>query len=101
MAYVVTGNCQGCRFSDCVVVCPVDCFHQGEDMLYINPDTCIDCDACAPECPVEAIYPEDDVPDNQKQWVAVNAEKSQELPMVTDKLDPLPGAEEKRTELGF
>lgn len=101
MTYVVTGNCQKCRFTDCVVVCPVDCFHAGEDMLYIDPDSCIDCDACAPECPVEAIYPEEDVPAELSQWIQVNAEKAAVLPIITDKEDPLPGADDRKKELGF
>ena len=61
MTTVVTENCKDCRFTDCVTVCPVEAFHQGDDMLYINPDVCIDCSACIPECPVEAIFEEDDL----------------------------------------
>ncbi|NWG19080.1 MAG: 4Fe-4S dicluster domain-containing protein [Chloroflexi bacterium] len=76
MAYVVTGNCDGCRFTDCVEVCPVNCFYGDEKMLYINPDECIDCDACVPACPVEAIFAQDDVPADQKDWIAVNADKT-------------------------
>jgi len=101
MTYIVTGNCEKCRFTDCVVVCPVDCFHAGENMLYIDPDSCIDCDACAPECPVEAIYPEEDVPENQQQWIQINADKANELPVITDKEDQLPTAEARKKELGF
>jgi ferredoxin len=101
MAYIVTGNCERCRFTDCVVVCPVDCFHGDDVMLYIDPETCIDCDACAPECPVEAIYPEEDVPEDQQKWISINAERAAQLPVITDKQDPYPGAEERKTELGF
>ena len=101
MTYVVTGNCQKCRFTDCVVVCPVDCFHADADMLYIDHDSCIDCDACAPECPVEAIFPEEDVPDDQKQWTAINAEKCADLPVITDKQDQLSTADDRKKELGF
>ncbi len=65
MAYVVTAPCFGCKYTDCVVVCPTECFHEGEKMLYVDPSECIDCDACASECPVEAIFHEDNVPE---QW---------------------------------
>jgi ferredoxin len=101
MTYVVTGNCERCRFTDCVVVCPVDCFHGDETMLYIDPEACIDCDACAPECPVEAIYPEEDVPEDQQKWVEINAERATQNPVITDKQDPYPGAEDRKAELGF
>ncbi len=103
MAYVVTGNCDACRFTDCVEVCPVNCFYGDEKMLYINPYECIDCDACVPACPVEAIFSLDDVPGNMKQWIAVNAEKTAagNLPNITQKVDPLPTAEEKKNSLGL
>ena len=101
MTYVVISNCQKCRFTDCVVVCPVDCFHADAEMLYIDPDACIDCDACAPECPVEAIYPEEDVPEDQKQWTQINAERASSLPVITDTEDSLPTAEGRKKELGF
>ena len=101
MAYVVTENCHKCRFTDCVVVCPVDCFHGDAEMLYIDPDECIDCGACAPECPVEAIFSMDEVPENQKKWIAINAEKAPGLPVVNEKMDPYPGAEEKKKQLGL
>ncbi len=103
MAYVVTGNCDACRFTDCVEVCPVNCFYGDGNMLYINPDECIDCDACVPACPVEAIFSLDDVPGNMKQWIAVNAEKTAAgtLANITQKVDPLPTAEEKKNSLGL
>ena len=72
MPYVVTENCQDCRFTDCVEVCPVDCFYGDARMLFIHPDECIDCGACEPECPVTAIFPEEDVPAAQKQYVQIN-----------------------------
>jgi ferredoxin len=62
MTYIVGEPCHQCKYGDCVDVCPVDCFYQGEDGLYINPDECIDCDACKPECPVDAIFPEEEGP---------------------------------------
>ena len=101
MTHTVTDNCQECRFTDCVTVCPVDCFHADEKMLYIDPEECIDCGACVPECPVEAIFPEEDVPAEKEAWTAINAERSANLPVITEKQDPLPTAEEKKTKLGF
>jgi ferredoxin len=101
MTTVVTENCKGCRFTDCVSVCPVACFHYDDEMLYIDPDVCIDCSACIPECPVEAIYEEDDIPEGQEKWVAINAKKSPDLPLIEEPMDPLPGAEERKSELGF
>ena len=101
MPYVVTENCQACRFTDCVAVCPVDCFHQDESMLYINPDECIDCGACEPECPVSAIYEDTEVPDEMEKWIQINEDKCAELPLITQKIDPLPTAEARKTELGF
>lgn len=101
MTTVVTENCKGCRFTDCVPVCPVECFHGDEEMLYIDNDVCIDCGACLDECPVEAIYEEDDLPDNLKHWVEINAERAPNLPVISDQQDPLPGAEDRKAELGF
>ena len=74
MTYVITEACIGVKDRSCVDVCPVDCIYEGEDMLYIHPDECIDCGACEPECPVTAIFPEDDVPANQEQYIAKNRE---------------------------
>ena len=74
MAYVVTESCIKCKYTDCVDVCPVDCFREGPNMLVIDPEECIDCTLCVPECPVEAIYAEDDVPDGQAEWIALNRE---------------------------
>ena len=101
MAYVVTENCHMCRYTDCVVVCPVDCFHADDEMVYVDPDECIDCGACVPECPVEAIFPEDEVPENQKKWIEINAEKAPDLPVITEKQDALPTAADKRNQLGL
>ena len=72
MTYVVTENCIRCKYMDCVEVCPVDCFYVGENMLVIHPDECIDCGACEPECPVSAIFPEEDVPPQWKEYIALN-----------------------------
>jgi len=101
MTFVVTGNCKGCRFTDCVAVCPVECFHGDGEMLYIDPAECIDCGACVPECPVEAIYDEAQLPDDQLEWLKLNAERATKLPVVSEQGDPLPGAEERKQALGF
>ncbi len=101
MTFVVTGNCKGCRFTDCVAVCPVECFHGDAEMLYIDPEECIDCGACVPECPVEAIYDEAQLPDDQTEWLKINAEKSKGLPVVAEQGEPLPGADARKEELGF
>ena len=74
MTYVVTESCIRCKYTDCVDVCPVDCFREGPNFLVIDPDECIDCTLCVAECPVEAIFAEDDVPDDQQQYKAINAE---------------------------
>jgi ferredoxin len=94
MTYVVAENCIKCKFTDCVEVCPVDCFHEGPNFLVIDPEECIDCNLCVSECPAEAIFPEDDVPDNQRQFIALNAELSRLWPTITEKKDAPPDADE-------
>ena len=94
MTYVVTESCIKCKYTDCVDVCPVDCFKEGPNMLVIDPDECIDCAVCVPECPVNAIYAEDDLPADQKAFLALNAELAKQWPTITDTKDPLPEAEE-------
>jgi ferredoxin len=101
MTFVVIENCKGCRFTDCVAVCPVDCFHGDDEMLYIDPDECIDCGACVPECPVEAIFDETQLPEDQSDWLQLNADRAKGLPVVNEKGDALPGAEERKKDLGF
>lgn len=93
MTYVVTENCILCKYTDCAVVCPVDCFHEGLNFLAIDPDECIDCDACVPECPVEAIFPEADLPPGQEKFLAINAELAKTWPVIASKKDPLAEAE--------
>src|SRR5690606_2638427 len=83
MTFVVTEACIKCKYTDCVEVCPVDCFHEGPNMLVIDPEECIDCTLCEPECPVEAIVSEDDVPPGQEQFLARNAELAKEWPVIT------------------
>ncbi len=103
MAYVVTENCQECRYTDCVEVCPVDCFYGDAEMLYIHPDECIDCGACEPACPVQAIYAVDDLPDNLVSWIEINSEKSQssDVENITESGEPLPTADAKKARLGL
>ena len=79
---------------DCVEVCPVDCFYEGENMLVINPDECIDCGVCEPECPVDAIFSEDELPEDQIDFIEINAELSEIWPNITEEIDQLPEAEE-------
>lgn len=100
MTFVVNGDCHACRFTDCVAVCPVDCFHADADMLYIDPKRCIDCGACVPECPVEAIYSEGTLPADQAEWLAINAERAARLPVIREKQAPPPGAYERALRLG-
>ncbi|HEX9811321.1 MAG TPA: ferredoxin FdxA [Burkholderiales bacterium] len=94
MTYVVTDNCIKCKYTDCVEVCPVDCFHEGPNFLVIDPDECIDCTLCVPECPVNAIYAEDDVPEDLKQFLKLNAELAKGWPVITEKKDAPPDAAE-------
>jgi len=101
MPHIVTDKCLGCRFTECVETCPVSCFHEGEDQLFIDPDACIDCSACVPACPIHAIYEDCDLPDEFEHMVEINEEKAGDLPVIRSKQEPLPGAEERKTELGF
>jgi ferredoxin len=95
MAFVVTDNCVRCKYTDCVDVCPVDdCFREGENFLVIDPDTCIDCSLCAPECPAEAIFAEDDVPEDQVEYIALNAELAKVWSGINEAQDPLPDADD-------
>ncbi len=87
MAYVVTESCIKCKYTDCVEVCPVDCFHEGPNFLAIDPEECIDCTLCVPECPVNAIYAEDDVPDDQTRFIELNIELCREWPVLTEMKD--------------
>jgi ferredoxin len=84
MTFVVTEQCIKCKYTDCVEVCPVDCFHEGPNFLVIDPDECIDCTLCEPECPVEAILSEDDLSDDQQHFLQLNAELSRQWPVITE-----------------
>jgi ferredoxin len=90
MAYVVTEACIKCKYTDCVEVCPVDCFREGPNFLAIDPDECIDCSLCVAECPVGAIYPEDDLPKDQMAFIKLNAELAKNWPSIVNRIDPLP-----------
>ena len=84
MPFVVTQSRIKCKYTDCVEVCPVDCFHEGPNMLVIDPDECIDCTLCEPECPVNAIMSEDDVPPEMQDFIALNAELSKQWPVINE-----------------
>ena len=93
MTFVVTENCIKCKFTDCVDVCPVDCFHEGPNFLVIDPDECIDCSLCEPECPAKAIFAEDEVPDAQKNFIELNKELAKLWPVITEVKKPAADAE--------
>ncbi len=94
MTFVVTDACIKCKYTDCVEVCPVDCFYEGENTVVINPDECIDCGVCEPECPIEAILPDTDP--KAEPWLEMNRRFSKEWPNITAKKDPMPEAEEMK-----
>lgn len=94
MTYVVTESCIRCKYTDCVDVCPVDCFREGPNFLAIDPDECIDCAVCVPECPVNAIYAEDDVPGDQQNFIAINLELAKQWPSITKSKAPLADADD-------
>ncbi len=99
MAFIVTESCIRCKYTDCVVVCPVDCFHEGPNFLVIDPEECIDCALCEPECPVEAIFPEDELSKKQKYFIELNAKLARQWPVITEAKLPLPDAEEWKRQL--
>lgn len=98
MTFVVTESCINCKYTDCVEVCPVDCFREGPNFLVIDPDECIDCALCEPECPANAIFSEDDLPPDQLQFLGLNAELSKKWPMINRNKGPLPDAEKWKDE---
>ena len=96
MTYVVLESCIRCKLTDCVEVCPVDCFHEGPNFLVIDPEECIDCSLCEPECPVDAIVAEDDLPADQQEFLELNRELSLSWPVITEMKDPPPDADDWR-----
>jgi ferredoxin len=94
MTYVVTEGCIRCKFTDCVDVCPVDCFREGPNFLVIDPDECIDCTLCVAECPADAIFAEDDVPADQQDFIELNAELARLWKPIIESKDPMPGADD-------
>ena len=106
MPHVVTSKCVGCKFTDCVEVCPVACFYELDNQVLIHPEDCIDCTACVAECPVEAIYEESDVPAEFQPNIEFNAIQARQVKdsgkeAIVKKKDPLPTAEQRKTELGY
>ena len=100
MTYVVTENCIQCKYTDCVDVCPVDCFVEGPNFLAIDPDECIDCTLCVAECPAEAIFAEDDVPAGQTEYIELNARLAKIWPTITARKDALPDADQQNGVTG-
>ena len=100
MPFVVTENCIKCKHTDCVEVCPVDCFHEGPNFLVIDPDECIDCTLCEPECPVNAIYPEEDVPGDQQHMIKLTADLAKNWPSITKRKAPAPDADDWKDKTG-
>ena len=94
MTFVVGENCINCKHTDCVEVCPVDCFYEGPNFLVIHPDECIDCALCEPECPVDAIFADDELPEDQEQFLDIAIELAESWPNISEKKDPLPNADE-------
>ena len=90
MTYVVTQHCIKCKYTDCVEVCPVDCFYEGKNILVIDPEECIDCGLCEPECPVDAIFAEDEVPADQLDFIEINEKYSKIWHNITEAKDPMP-----------
>ncbi|UTC24668.1 ferredoxin family protein [Candidatus Comchoanobacter bicostacola] len=97
MAYIVSDQCINCKYTDCVEACPVDCFHEGPNMVIINPEECIDCNLCVSECPINAIYSEEDLPENQQHMKEINAKYADIWPLIDQKKDPMPDAEKWET----
>ena len=93
MTYVVTESCIKCKYTDCVEVCPVDCFYEGPEFLVIDPDECIDCGLCEPECPIEAIYADDELPPDQIEFIEITLKLSEVYENITEAKEPLPEAE--------
>lgn len=93
MTFVVTENCIRCKYTDCVDVCPADCFHEGPNFLVINPETCIDCSLCVQECPADAIFADVDLPADQQHFITLNAELALVWPIISAPNAPLEEAD--------
>mgnify|MGYP001402679049 FL=1 len=100
MTYIITENCIKCKYTDCVEVCPVDCFHEGPNFLVINPDECIDCSLCEPECPINAIISDEDVTDDNRQFIEINERLSKKWPILTEIKDAPSDAKEWENKKG-
>ena len=100
MPHVVTDACVRCKYTDCVEVCPVDCFHEAANLLIIDPEECIDCGACIPECPVEAIFLDEDVPEGMEAYIELNARLSLETPLISETRAPHPEADQYKGVVG-
>ena len=98
MTHVVCEPCIKCKYTECVAVCPVDCFHEDDEMLVIDPVECIDCTACVPVCPAEGIFEQEDVPERWEHFIALNAERAPQLPLITEMKEPL--AKDRSPESG-
>ena len=90
MTYVVTENCINCKHTTCVEVCPTDAFREGENFLVIDPDACVDCDLCPAECPVDAIFEEDNLPEDQRHFIELNKELAETWPEINEPSEPMP-----------
>ena len=100
MAYIVCEICINCKYKDCIEVCPADCFYEGENFMVINPDECIDCGLCEPECPIDAIFSEDEIPEGQRVFLELNRDLSYIWSRASDDKSRLPDAEKWETILG-
>lgn len=100
MAFIVADPCIKCKYTDCVAVCPVDCFHEGNNMLVIDPEVCIDCGLCPPECPVTAIFAEEELPEKWHEFIEINAKYASQWPVIDAQKEPLPTAEAAANEEG-
>ena len=98
MAHIVAEPCINCKYTDCVAVCPVDCFHEGVNFLVIDPETCIDCGLCPPECPTNAIFAEDELPEKWQEYIELNAKLACDWPVIDAQKDAMPGADEAAKE---
>ena len=101
MTYIVGDACVKCKYTDCVSVCPVDCFYEGENTLVIKPEECIDCGVCEPECPAGAIFPDTEMTPYLEQWLALNTELSEQWPNITEQKEPMPDADSFNPEMGY